>query len=134
MPREISNETRKQAQELRASGKSYEEISNALKVSMSWCRHNLTDIKKSKQPTKYVVYIAHDGDNAVYVGQGVEHRYKHVNSGCSHVYELNKDHFNKIEYQMEVLVIDDKELAEELEEIFIAMFAPKYNKRLPCCK
>lgn len=134
MPKKISNETLHLAQELRASGKSYEEISDALKVSVSWCRHNLTDIKKSKQPTKYVVYIAHDGDNAVYVGQGAEHRYKHVNSGCSHVYELNKDHFNEIQYHMEVLLVDDKEFAEDLEDIFIAMFSPKYNKRLPYYK
>ena len=130
MPKKISNEIKLQAQELRTHGKAYEEISKTLNVSISWCRHNLTDIEKSKQPVRYVVYIAHDGDTVVYVGQGVGHRYKHVNSGCSHVYELNKDHFNKIEYHIEVLLVNDKEFAEELEEIFIAMFTPKYNKRL----
>lgn len=45
MPKKIANETLHQAQELRASGKSYEEISDALKVSMSWCWHNLKSVR-----------------------------------------------------------------------------------------
>lgn len=45
MPKKISNETLTKAQELRALGKSYEEISDVLKVSMSWCWHNLKSVR-----------------------------------------------------------------------------------------
>lgn len=45
MPKKISNEVLLQAQELRTQGKSYEEISKALQVSMSWCWHNLKTVK-----------------------------------------------------------------------------------------
>ena len=45
MPKKISNEVLQQAQELRTQGKSYEEISKALNVSMSWCWHNLKSVK-----------------------------------------------------------------------------------------
>ena len=45
MPKKISNEIKLQAQELRTQGKSYEEISKTLQVSMSWCWHNLKTVK-----------------------------------------------------------------------------------------
>lgn len=42
----------------------------------------------------HIVYIARDIDNVVrYIGEGKADRFKHVNSGVSHVYELNKEHF-----------------------------------------
>lgn len=49
MPKKISNETLHLAQELRASGKSYEEISDALKVSMSWCKQKLSSLQSQKK-------------------------------------------------------------------------------------
>lgn len=52
MPKKISNETLQQAQELRASGKSYSYISDALDVSISWCRHNLVS---AQEKTKEIV-------------------------------------------------------------------------------
>lgn len=45
MPKKISNEIKLQAQELRTHGKSYEEISKALDVSLSWCWHNLKAVR-----------------------------------------------------------------------------------------
>lgn len=45
MPKKISNEVLLQAQELRTHGKSYEEISKALDVSLSWCWHNLKSVR-----------------------------------------------------------------------------------------
>jgi DNA-binding Lrp family transcriptional regulator len=45
MPKKISNEIKLQAQELRTQGKSYEEISKALDVSLSWCWHNLKAVR-----------------------------------------------------------------------------------------
>ena len=50
-------------------------------------------IKKVKQQKLYVVYTAYIGRTIYYIGQGTLGREKHVNSGCSHVYELNKMHF-----------------------------------------
>ena len=46
MPKKISNEVKLQAQELRTQGKSYEEISKTLQVSMSWCWQNLKNAQK----------------------------------------------------------------------------------------
>lgn len=45
MPKKISNEVLQQAQEMRLQGKSYEEVSKTLSVSLSWCWHNLKSIK-----------------------------------------------------------------------------------------
>ena len=45
MPKKISNEIKLQAQELRTQGKSYEEISKVLDVSLSWCWHNLKSVR-----------------------------------------------------------------------------------------
>ena len=52
MPKKISNEVLQQAQELRIQGKSYEEISKTLNVSISWCWQNL---KNAQKETKDVV-------------------------------------------------------------------------------
>ena len=134
MPKKISNEVLLQAQELRTQGKSYEEISKTLQVSMSWCWHSLVNVEKFKQPMKYVTYVAHDGKDAIYVGHGADKRHNHVNSGTSHVYQLNRDHFDGINYNVEVFTFDCKKHAEELEELFIVSFNPKYNKRIPIPK
>jgi hypothetical protein len=102
MPKKISNEIKLQAQELRTQGKSYDEVSKVLNLSISWCWHNLVNVEKFKQPMKYVTYVAHDGKDAIYVGHGADKRHNHVNSGTSHVYQLNRDHFNGINYNVEV--------------------------------
>lgn len=49
MPKKISNEVLQQAQELRIQGKSYDEISKTLSVSISWCKHNLSSILAQKK-------------------------------------------------------------------------------------
>lgn len=42
----------------------------------------------------HIVYIARKNNGDVkYIGEGLPERYKHVNSGTSHVYELNHEHF-----------------------------------------
>ena len=41
----------------------------------------------------YEVYMCKLNDEVLYVGQGASGRHKHCNSGSSHVYELNKLHF-----------------------------------------
>lgn len=49
MPKKISPETLNQAKELRNSGKSYKEVSEALNVSISWCWHNLPSAQDKKK-------------------------------------------------------------------------------------
>lgn len=49
MPKKISNEVLQQAQELRIQGKSYDEISKTLSVSISWCKHNLSSVLAQKK-------------------------------------------------------------------------------------
>lgn len=41
----------------------------------------------------FVVYHCYLDDELVYIGSGKIGREEHCNSGCSHVYELNKAHF-----------------------------------------
>ena len=49
MPKKISNEVLQQAKELRIQGKSYDEISKTLSVSLSWCKHNLSSVLAQKK-------------------------------------------------------------------------------------
>lgn len=49
MPKKISNEVLQQAKELRIQGKSYDEISKTLSVSISWCKHNLSSVLAQKK-------------------------------------------------------------------------------------
>ena len=49
MPKKISNEVLQQAQELRIQGKSYDEISKTLSVSLSWCKHYLSSVLAQKK-------------------------------------------------------------------------------------
>ena len=41
----------------------------------------------------YEVYVCRVDGEIVYIGSGRHGRHKHCDSGCSHVYELNKIHF-----------------------------------------
>lgn len=135
----VTEEERESAIKLRENGWSYLDVSRDLDLPYRWCKTNLKDVvilrkreyPKSSSDKQFVVYIAHDGSDAVYVGEGKHNREQHVNSGVSHVYELNKDHFNGLSYAVEVIYLKDKETAEELEDIFIEEFKPKYNRRLP---
>ena len=46
MTKKISHEIAQQARELRASGKTYAEISKELSISVSWCRHHLVSAQE----------------------------------------------------------------------------------------
>ena len=59
-------------------------------------------VKKLSKQKLYVVYIASHNGEIYYVGHGVYGREKHVNSGCSHVYELNKMHFQGIKFEVSI--------------------------------
>lgn len=49
MPKYITEETHNQAVALRQAGSSYKEISETLKVGMTWCKKNLKDVKNTLQ-------------------------------------------------------------------------------------
>lgn len=51
----------------------------------------------------HVVYIARDKDGAIrYIGEGEPSRPSHVNSGISHVYNLNREHFSGRNMDVEI--------------------------------
>lgn len=52
---------------------------------------------------KYEVYICKYGEDVLYVGQGKIGRHLHCNSGCSHVYGLNRLRFGDVKFTVEVL-------------------------------
>lgn len=75
------------------------------------------------------VYIAYGKNKEVlYVGQGNIGRHKHCVSGVSHVYELNKMHFNNEEVLVKVhLITNSKDEALNVEKQLILELKPKFN-------
>jgi hypothetical protein len=47
----------------------------------------------SKDPKNYIVYVVRFEDEIVYIGSGIKGRQNHCISGTSHVYDLNRLHF-----------------------------------------
>lgn len=85
----------------------------------------------SKTKNNYYVYIWHYDGSPVYVGMGKGDRWKHGNSGKSHVYGLNKLHFLGGERSLSCKIIKEglnKESALVLESELIAKFKSAFNK------
>lgn len=95
---------------------------------MATVRRTRLRIKKVKQQKLYVVYTAYIGRTIYYIGQGTLGREKHVNSGCSHVYELNKMHFEGKVFELRLEKYQTKEEAAKREEELIREKRPKFNK------
>ena len=76
----------------------------------------------------YEVYLCKHEGIVVYVGQGYYNRHKHCNSGTSHVYELNNLHFQGVVFDVEVNILDNKDVAVKKEREFIKKYLPKFNK------
>ena len=76
----------------------------------------------------YEVYLCKHEGVVVYVGQGNYNRHKHCNSGTSHVYELNKLHFQGAVFDVEVTILDNKDVAIKKEKELIKKYLPKFNK------
>lgn len=74
----------------------------------------------------HIVYIARDIDNVVrYIGEGKKDRYLHVNSGVSHVKELNREYFEG--RQMSIEIYNDN--LSKIESLSIERFLlNKYKK------
>lgn len=91
---------------------------------------NDTDSPKSNY---FEVYVVH-GDNGecLYVGEGKKNRHLHTMSGRSHVYELNKLHFDGCAMTVTVVhTCDSKSEATRLESELIGSLKPLFNKRIP---
>ena len=83
--------------------------------------------------TVYEVYQCKYKGEVVYIGQGVRGRHRHCNSGCSHVYELNKIHFLEGSECLETTIIQEfssKVEADNAEFYAIQRERPVLNKRL----
>lgn len=80
---------------------------------------------------QHEVYIVKVKNSIVYIGMGKRGRHRHTESGISHVYALNKLHFENPK-EVHTHVIQDslsQERALELELELIKEYRPIYNKR-----
>ena len=81
----------------------------------------------------YEVYEVYIDDTLVYVGSGAKGRHKHANSGTSHVYELNKAHFDALNGNGSgvttkvVARFNTKQESVDHEKTLIRTKLPKFN-------
>ena len=83
-------------------------------------------MKRDKE--KFELYCCYDKGKLLYVGSGALYRHKHCNSGTSHVYELNKLHFQGVIFDVKVKYFETREDALEEEQKLIREHLPKLNK------
>lgn len=77
----------------------------------------------------WCVYVCHNRKNILYVGSGKIGRETHCNSGVSHVYNLNRDHF--VYGNLETIIyktFETKGESLEYEKTLIKSILPKYNQ------
>ena len=76
---------------------------------------------------KFEVYSCYYEGKLLYVGSGAINRHKHCNSGCSHVYGLNKLHFEGAVFDIKLRYFETKEESLEVEKALIREHLPKLN-------
>lgn len=78
----------------------------------------------------HIVYVAYDLNGlCMYVGEGKPDRWKHLESGVSHVYEANRWHFNNKKLKIEIIAEGlSKKDALALEAEKIKELYPAWNK------
>lgn len=81
----------------------------------------------SRKAKGFEVYICSLDKEILYVGSGKIDRHKHCNSGTSHVYGLNKLHFEGKTFTVELKFFDTKEESLEEEMNLISKHIPKFN-------
>lgn len=81
----------------------------------------------SRKAKRFEVYICSLDKEILYIGSGKINRHKHCNSGTSHVYELNKLHFEGKTFTIELKFFDTKEESLEEEINLISKYVPKFN-------
>jgi len=86
---------------------------------------------ESKQVDSHEVYCVMDENSKIiYIGSGRNNRHKHCESGCSHVYELNRMHFNGDKVNIKLLHINlTKEESIEIEQALILLHKPRLNRQ-----
>jgi hypothetical protein len=85
--------------------------------------------KTKRMELNFVLYAVKSGEIIVYIGSGINGRENHCLSGCSHVYELNKAHFNNEKLTTVVLKrFINKSEALDAEKLAIIKNRPIYNK------
>ena len=79
----------------------------------------------------YEVYICRVDGEIVYIGSGKHGRHKHCDSGCSHVYELNRIHFLANDTIAVTVLYGNLPQQESLgiEKNLIETHKPKFNTR-----
>ena len=77
---------------------------------------------------KYMVYVGFVDHELVYIGKGQDGRERHLNKGRSHVYEAYELHFNGGHVSFDKMHVGSEEQATKLEEVFIKLFNPVWNK------
>ena len=75
----------------------------------------------------FEVYICKLDGNIIYIGSGANGRHKHCNSGCSHVYDLNKLHFEGKVFDIQVKKFNDKQDSINHEKDLILKHKPRFN-------
>lgn len=75
----------------------------------------------------FEVYICSLNKEILYIGSGKINRHKHCNSGTSHVYDLNKLHFEGVIFDVDLKFFDTKEESLEEERSLIKKHVPKFN-------
>ena len=81
----------------------------------------------SRVKERFEMYLCYHGDRLLYIGSGALYRHKHCNSGTSHVYELNKLHFEGVKFDVKVKYFETKEEALEEEQRMIKQHLPELN-------
>lgn len=79
----------------------------------------------------YELYTCSYEGKIVYVGEGIRGRHKHCNSGCSHVFGLNKIYFTEGVESLSVKVLSEfksKIQAQKKEKELIRKYEPMFNK------
>ena len=78
--------------------------------------------------SEFEVYVCKQDGVVIYVGEGRFGRHKHCTSGTSHVYALNKLHFDGVEVDVEIVkVFKTKEEAQGYEQLLIDKYLPAHN-------
>jgi hypothetical protein len=83
----------------------------------------------SKDTKNYIVYVVRFEDEIVYIGSGIKDRHNHCISGTSHVYDLNRLHFEGKVVDVKVIKTNiTKQESLVAEKELILLHRPKFNK------
>ena len=83
----------------------------------------------SKDLKNYIVYVVRFEDEIVYIGSGIKDRQNHCTSGTSHVYDLNRLHFEGKVVDVQVVRGNiTKQESLVIEKELILLHRPAFNK------